>query len=95
MSNYANMAIINILVCRLKFPSPDLSNSRLIKTYFINKNFDLKNPICINCPQIECLYSLGNYRIPDDISMCARYIIYNTINPIFVFVQLSYNLVNI
>ena len=92
-----------MVVCRLKISSSDLCNSRLIKTYFINKNFDLKNPICISCPQIECLYSLGNYRIPDDISMCARYIqyiymiylIYNTIKPIFVFVQLSYNLVNI
>ena len=50
----------------------ELTSSKLIKTYFINKNFDLKNPICINCPQIECVYSLGNYRIPDVISICAR-----------------------
>ena len=50
----------------------DLAFSRLIKTYFLNKDFDMKNPICIDCPQIECVYSLGNYRIPDVISMCAR-----------------------
>ena len=49
------------------------TESELIRTYFLNKEYDFITPICTNCPQIECLLTEGSYKIPDDISICVRY----------------------
>ena len=49
------------------------TESELIQTYFLNKEYDFITPICTNCPQIECLLTEGSYKIPDDISICVRY----------------------
>ena len=43
-----------------------------IKTYFLNKNYDFKNPLCQTCPDIECLFTEGNYNFPEQTTICAR-----------------------
>ena len=49
------------------------TDSELIHTYFLNKEYDFITPICTNCPQIECLLTEGSFKIPNDISICVRY----------------------
>ena len=43
-----------------------------IKTYFLNKHYDFKNPLCQTCPDIECLFTEGTYNFPEEITICAR-----------------------
>ena len=43
-----------------------------IKTYFLNKNYDFKNSLCQTCPDIECLFTEGNFNFPEETTICAR-----------------------
>ena len=43
-----------------------------IKTYFLNKHYDFKNPLCHTCPDIECLFSEGTYSFPEETTICVR-----------------------
>ena len=43
-----------------------------IETYFINKNYDFRNPLCQTCPDIECLFAEGSFRIPEETTICVR-----------------------
>ena len=43
-----------------------------IKTYFLNKHYDFKNPLCQTCPDIECLFTEGTYNFPEETTICAR-----------------------
>ena len=45
---------------------------RNINTYFLNKNFDFKNPLCKTCPDIECLYTEGDFDFPTELTICFR-----------------------
>ena len=44
-----------------------------IKTYFLNKNYDFKNSLCQTCPDIECLFTEGNFNFPEETTICARW----------------------
>ena len=46
--------------------------ARQINTYFLNKNYDFKNPLCKTCPDIECLYTEGSFDFPQEMSICFR-----------------------
>ena len=61
--------VVKCLICVIL----GFTESKLIQTYFLNKEYDFITPICTNCPQIECLLTEGSYKIPDDISICVRY----------------------
>ena len=44
-----------------------------IQTYFLNKNYDFKNPLCQTCSDIECLFTEGNYNFPEETTICVRW----------------------
>ena len=45
---------------------------KTIKTHFLNKNFDLKHPLFKTCPDIESLYTQGDFEFLSEISICFR-----------------------
>ena len=44
-----------------------------ITTYYLNKNFDFRTPLCTTCPDVECVFTKGNFNIPENITFCARF----------------------
>ena len=62
----------NLDLCLLQWAVITYSNNQQSLTEF-NQHFDFLEPICSTCPQIECLVTEGNYRIPDEISICVRW----------------------
>ena len=49
-----------------------LANGRDIRTYHLNKNFDMKTLVPNESPDIECLVADGHIPIPPQISICFR-----------------------
>ena len=47
-------------------------HTKTINTYFLNKHFDTKQPLCKTCPDIECLYTQGDFEFPTELSICFR-----------------------
>ena len=48
------------------------THARDIETYFLNKNYDFKNPLCKTCPDIECLYTEGSFDFSSELTICFR-----------------------
>ena len=50
-----------------------LSESRLVPSYFLQKHYNIRKPICKNCP-IECLHSKRDdvLPMPKQITTCYR-----------------------
>ena len=60
------------LLLLLPFFFIDQLEARLIKTYFLNKNFNQLNPIDNTNPNIECLYTKGPFYFPKELTICFR-----------------------
>ena len=44
-----------------------------INTYFLNKKFDIRNPLCYECPAIDCLYTKNEtMQFPKSMTVCLR-----------------------
>ena len=44
-----------------------------IPTYYINSNLPLAEPECFQCPDPECVYTIGNFSLPPEITICYRF----------------------
>ena len=54
------------------FVGLSLANGRDIRTYHLNKNFDMKSLVPNESPDIECLVADGHIPITPQISICFR-----------------------
>ena len=61
-----------LILTKISFKGLSPVHPKNIKTYFINKNYDFRNPLCQTCPDIECLFAEGSFRIPEETTICVR-----------------------
>ena len=63
-------------VTMILFTIPTVTKSvlgRQIKTFYLNKKFDIRNPICEQCPNPECVVSYGSILpFPREMTVCFR-----------------------
>ena len=56
--------------------------ARKIKTFYLNKKFDIRNPICDDCPDPQCVYTMNDsIPFPRTMTLCFRIQPMNYISP--------------